>query len=76
MQNLNILSENIFICQFEAEIDFKGIVAVHIQTKANNKVIDIRLVIKQFHCPIRICFTPFSLGKSNVTMMKTPKLSI
>lgn len=59
-------------------IKFKGEIAVHIETKIKNRniPINIRLVVTEFECPLRICFTPFCLGKSNMCMMRTPKLTL
>lgn len=73
---MTILGDNIFVCNFEVEIDFKGKIALQIETEIkNNKIpIEIKLLLTKFKCPLRICFTPFALGKSNVCMMKTPEL--
>jgi hypothetical protein len=65
------------MCLFETLVNFKGKVAVHIETELKNQKIpiNIRLLITEFRCPIRVSFTPFSLGKSYVSLMRIPKLT-
>lgn len=33
-------------------------------------------MIREFQCPIRVCFTPFSIGKSYASLLDRPKLTI
>lgn len=33
-------------------------------------------MIKEFRCPIRVCFTPFSIGKSYASLLDKPQLTI
>lgn len=43
MQSLNNLSDNIFVCSLEASINFKGKLAIHIETEIKGKKIPINI---------------------------------
>ena len=60
-------------------LDFQGKIAVQIGTRlkiSKKPALQIKLLIKEFQCPIRVCFTPYSLGKSYASLLERPKLSI
>ena len=64
---------------FDLTLNFKGKIAVKIGSRlkiGKRPALEVKLLIKEFECPIRICFTPFSIGKSYASLLDRPKISI
>ena len=60
-------------------LNFRGKIAVKIGSRlkiGNKPDLTVKLFIKEFKVPIRLCFTPFSLGKCYASLLDKPKLTI
>ena len=64
---------------FDFYLNFRGKIAVKIGSRfkiGNKPDLTVKLFIKEFKVPIRLCFTPFPLGKSYASLLDKPKLTI
>jgi hypothetical protein len=78
-QQIKVHTSEIYRCLFDLTLNFKGKIAVQIGTKlkiGSKPPLQIKLLIREFECPIRVCFTPFSLGKSYASLLERPRLVI
>lgn len=79
MKKLDVHETETFRCLFDVLINFKGKIAVQIGTRLrfrNYPQLQVKLIINEFRCPIRVCFTPFSLGKSYASLLEHPALDL
>ena len=66
-------------CLFDLHIHFRGKIAVRIVSRfkvGKRPKLEVKLLIREFECPIRLCFTPFTIGKSYASLLARPKLAI
>ena len=63
----------------DIELQFVGLVTIAASSKIkirNGIKLDLRIAIRKFICPMRLCFTPSLLGKSYISFLAEPQLEL